>query len=473
VQQAEKKEDSQRVEQNLLVMHNDLTALSLTGFKASEIDLLSAVCHEMQNQSTNRITITYGRLRELAHFESTSIDRLHDDLVAMDRKLSALEFRRNSDTEYVRFTLFPTFIASNEKQAVTVAVNSDFVYLLNRLTGNFTALELMESASLGSKYSKQIYKQLRRFRSTGKWIVDISDFRAYLDIPKNYRMSEVDCNVINIAIDELSPYFQGLTVSKETRHKLHRRGRPAIDTLVWSWIPQTQKKVVATNTDEQQQSRSKCKKVVSRTNFICPECSEKAIIELKAKDDHIFWKCENCKKTFSTIAEIKGISETPSRTLKIDDTETKSEEVYIPGIEEINQLKNSLSMKSAKTANDTTDEQKNEEHTSKKTVVNPVPVKHDITQCANPMARALDTIIWPYVERNALDYPIIPKGELRKVLGMDKTYSDEDLLTMLKEALSVLVDLGRYDDIQIQVGKYKNGHLKDVLLMPFVKTSQA
>lgn len=468
MQQAEKKEDSPRVEQNLLVMHNDLTALSLTGFKASEIDLLSAVCHEMQNQSTNRITITYGRLRELAHFESTSIDRLHDDLVAMDRKLSALEFRRNSDTEYVRFTLFPTFIASNEKQAVTVAVNSDFVYLLNRLTGNFTALELMESASLGSKYSKQIYKQLRRFRSTGKWIVDISDFRAYLDIPKNYRMSEVDCNVINIAIDELSPYFQGLTVSKETRHKLHRRGRPAIDTLVWSWTPQTQKKVVATNTDEQQRSRSKCKKVVSRTNFICPECSEKAIIELTAKDGHIFWKCENCKKTFSSMAEVKGFSETPSRTLKMDDTETKSEDVYIPGIEEINKLKKSLSMKSAKATDDHADKQKDAEPSSEK-VVNPVPIKHDITKCANPMARALDAIIWPYVERNALDYPIIRKAELRKILLMDKSFSDEDIMTMLKEALGVLVDLGLYSDIQIQVGRYKNGNMKDVLLVPTVK----
>ncbi|MCH3955160.1 MAG: hypothetical protein LKE44_08200 [Eubacterium sp.] len=172
------------------------------------------------------------------------------------------------------------------------------------------------------------------------------------------------------------------------------------------------------------------------------------------------------------MAEVRSFSETPSRALKMDDTEAKSEEVYIP-IEEINQLKKSLGMKSAKTVNDKIDEQKSEEYTSEKKVVNPVLEKHDITKCANPMARTLDAIIWPYVERNALDYPIIPKGELRKVLGMDKSYSDEDLLTMLKEALSVLVDLGWYGDIQIQVGKYKNGRMKDVLLMPFVKTSQA
>ena len=77
------------------------------------------------------------------------------------------------------------------------------------------------------------------------------------------------------------------------------------------------------------------------------------------------------------------------------------------------------------------------------------------------------------MNRKAKSILLIPKGELRKVLGMDKSYSDEDLLTMLKEALSVLVDLGWYGDIQIQVGKYKNGRMKDVLLMPFVKTSQA
>ena len=68
--------------------------------------------------------------------------------------------------------------------------------------------------------------------------------------------------------------------------------------------------------------------------------------------------------TFGSMAEVRGFSETPFRALKMDDTEAKSEEVYIPGIEEINQLKKSLGMKSAKTVNDKIDEQKSEEYTS-------------------------------------------------------------------------------------------------------------
>lgn len=457
-----------------LNIHNDFTGLSLVGFDAIEIDLLSAVCHEMQNQGTTEVTISFEKLIELSQYKGDDNARLFEDLRSMDNKLASLNFRRSTDDTYMRFTLFPTFSLSRTEQQVTVAVNNNFVYLLNELGSQYTAIELMESASLRSRYSKQIYKRLKQYRDTGIWIISVADFRSYLDIPKTYRMTQIEERVIKVALEELSQYFDNLDVKKEVRHKAHHRGRPRYDTLVWHFKPQKNisagKKVAAQQNPD---SNSRNTKRPRKRKMTCPVCGKASVVELTAKDGHNFWKCESCGQTFGSMAEVKGYSKTPSRTLKIDDTETKSEEVYIPGIEEINQLKKSLSMKSAKTANDTTDEQKSEEHTSGKKVVNPVPVKHDITKCANPMARALDAIIWPYVERNALDYPIIPKGELRKVLGMDKSYSDEDLLTMLKEALSVLVDLGWYDDIQIQVGKYKNGHMKDVLLMPFVKTSQA
>jgi ribosomal protein L37AE/L43A len=348
-------------------------------------------------------------------------------------------------------------------------------YFDNNMQKRYT-LVLDEKMDLKSKYSLKLYDYLQRWHYEGECRIEMQDFRKILGIPSKYNSANIDQRVLNEnVIHELSIFFKNLSVEKI--YEKHRRGRPAVAAYVFHFkaekprIPMSEIVNSQESSEVKQAENNKIHKM--RTQTVCPVCGETSVAELTARDGHRFWKCESCKQTFGSMAEVRGYSETPSRTLKMDDTETKSEEVYIPGIEEINQLKKSLSMKSAKTVNDKTDEQKSEEHIPEKKVVNPVPVKHDITQCANPMARALDAIIWPYVERNALDYPIIPKGELRKVLGMDKSYSDEDLLTMLKEALSVLVDLGWYDDIQIQVGNYKNGNLKDVLLMPFVKISQA
>lgn len=441
--------------------HNDMNLQALSGFSSAEMDLLMVLLSRVRDRGESEVTFTFGQLRSLSKYDSRDSKRFIKDIQSTNDKLLTLTCSIELGSKIIGFALFPEYEIDSEKGTLKVKVAQKWTYLVNELiTGNWTRFELAEFAGLNSRYAKALYRQLKQWKFTGDKTFSMEDFKYLLDIPASYQVTNIDKRVLSPCMRELTPYFEDLRVEKT--YKRQRRGRPSVSGYKFTWKPEKRLKKTE-KISEQNQGK------LEQPQWTCPVCGETSVVELTARDGHHFWKCESCEQTFGSIAEVKGYSETPSRTLKIDDTEMKSEEVYIPGVEEINQLKKSLSMKSAKTVNDKTDEQKSEEHTSKKTVVNPVPVKHDITQCANPMARALDAIIWPCVEWNALDYPIIPKGKLRKVLGMDKTYSDEDLLTMLKEALSVLVDLGWYDDIQIRVGKYKNGHLKDVLLMPFVK----
>ena len=361
-----------------LNIHNDFTGLSLVGFDATEIDLLSAVCHEMQNQGTTKVTIGFEKLRELSQYKGHDNDRLFEDLRSMDTKLAALNFKRSTDDTYMRFTLFPTFTLSRTEQQVTVAVNNSFVYLLNELGSQYTALELMESASLRSRYSKQIYKRLKQYRDTGIWIIGVTDFRDYLDVPKTYRMTQIEERVIKVALKELSPYFDNLRVQKEVRHKTHHRGRPKYDTLVWRFKPQksisTEKKAATqqkpdsnsllqnrrrprsvwrrnrTNRQRTQLQTASSEAVKARRT--CQYCGKKAVIELTARSDgHLFWKCESCQKIFKSIAEIKGISETPSRTPQIDHTATKSGDRHILTPQERDTAVRRILNKSSESAN--------------------------------------------------------------------------------------------------------------------------
>lgn len=442
--------------------HNDMNLQALSKFNSAEMDLLMVLLSRVRDRGEREITFTFDQLKVLSKYESVDSERFAKDIKSTNDKLLGLTCSIEMGTKTIGFALFPEYEIDWKQRSLKLKVAQKWTYLVNDLiTGNWTRFELQEFVGLTSRYAKALYRQLKQWKYIGEKTFSMDEFRYLLDIPESYKPLQINYRVLDPCMKELSTCFNNLHVEKTYSRKQHRRGRPSVSGYKFTWTPDKRPKKIEKSSGQNQGK-------IEQSRLTCPKCGEKAVIELQAKDGHHFWKCESCKQTFGSMAEVKGFSETPSRTLKMDDTETKSEGVYIPGIDEINKLKKSLSMKSAKATDDHADKQKDAEPSSEK-VVNPVPIKHDITKCANPMARALDAIIWPYVERNALDYPIIRKAELRKILLMDKSFSDEDIMTMLKEALGVLVDLGLYSDIQIQVGRYKNGNMKDVLLVPTVK----
>lgn len=184
----------------------------------------------------------------------------------MGDKLFSLNFKVGTDREYEKFVLFPIFRVSEKEQTVTFSVNEKFAYLMNELSGNYTPIELQESSSLKSSYSKGIYKKLRKFRNTGKWIVSIDDFREFLDIPKSFKISNIDVRIIKPALEELRPLFNGLRCEKKYKHE--GRGRPRV--VGYEWTFQKEQKESFDLSVENIAEASGWKK----THFYCPECKE-------------------------------------------------------------------------------------------------------------------------------------------------------------------------------------------------------
>lgn len=210
----------------IVKMHNDLADLSLKGFNPSEIDILMAICYKCQDAG-DTVTLNITDIKSLSDYKAKDEKRFYEDLKKTVHKLNSLNICvGESLREYEQFTLFPKFRVSERKGTVDVKVAEDFQYLLNEFTGNYTRLELQQSVGLSSKYSKQIYKMLRKFKSTGKWIINIDDFRNYLDIPKSFSVSKIDQRIINSSLEELQPLFKGLSVEK--RYKQLGKGRPKV-----------------------------------------------------------------------------------------------------------------------------------------------------------------------------------------------------------------------------------------------------
>lgn len=220
---------------DLLTVHNDLIDLPLKKFNASEIDILHAICYEVREKGVSEVNIKLSKIRELAHYKNKNNEAFIESVKETNRKLLALNFELTSEdkTKTVQFALFPTFETDTVEDNLKVKVNEPFAYILNNLSGNYTALQLKESAGLKSAYAKHVYKKLQEFKGTGKWIVTLEGFKEYLDIPRSYTPHNIDQRVIEPAMLELKPIVEGLKVEKT--YQKAGRGRPRLSGYIWTF----------------------------------------------------------------------------------------------------------------------------------------------------------------------------------------------------------------------------------------------
>jgi len=198
--------------------HNDLSnQIVIKTLNANELNFFMAICAKMRNQETNEILFTFEQLKKLTSWRSNDNKDFIKSLENTNKKLIALNFTLRGNGKIVQFVLFPTFTIDEKSKTLKVRVNQDFSYLLNDLSSNFTRFELENFTTLTSKYSKYLYKELMKFKSTGHLVMLIEDFREKLDIPKKYRMTHINEKVLKPIEKELSQVFQKFEIKKMKR----------------------------------------------------------------------------------------------------------------------------------------------------------------------------------------------------------------------------------------------------------------
>ncbi len=171
----------------------------------------------MRNQETNGVVFTFEQLKNLSNWQRNDNNDFVESLENTNKKLIALNFRYEDEKKIIHFFLFPTFEIDKEVKILKVSVNERFSYLLNGLSNNFTRFELENFTTLQSKYSKILYKELMRYKSTGYVIFKTEEFREKLDIPPKYRMTHINQKVLSPSKEELSKVFQKFEIKKIKR----------------------------------------------------------------------------------------------------------------------------------------------------------------------------------------------------------------------------------------------------------------
>ncbi|UBH09794.1 replication initiation protein [Macrococcus armenti] len=196
------------------VYKNEMNLVPLKNFTSAEIDLFFAICTKLKNEGTKKVKYNFSELKTLSDYYSRSLTRFIHDLEKVYDKMLRLTYTNRNEKVIQKFVLFTTYKIDIDNEYLEISVNPELEYILNNLTGNFTKFELQELTQLKSSHSKNMFRLLKQFKSTGYYKVGIDEFRERLDIPQSYRMSDIDKKVFKYIRDELPSIFINLQINK-------------------------------------------------------------------------------------------------------------------------------------------------------------------------------------------------------------------------------------------------------------------
>lgn len=209
---------------------NYMNTISFKRFKSVEFDLLMTLCSKLRDKDTNVAIFSFSELKKISGDTKHSNKEYINSLKSMNRKLMEIICEIEIDGKTIMFVLFPTFEIDSINQTLTICVNERFKFILNELTKNFTRFDLKEFIELESKYSKTLYRLLKQFKTTGRYEINVDDFKEKMDSPKAYTNKQFMQNVINPALEELKRKncFQNLVCNVKYANK---RGKPVMGYL--------------------------------------------------------------------------------------------------------------------------------------------------------------------------------------------------------------------------------------------------
>lgn len=193
---------------------NELNMIPLKDFTPIEIDLFFSICTRMRDKGTQKVEHSFEELKALSEYRKhTTIEDFADRLQVVYQKMQTLTYKRTENKRRENFVLFPYFVIDEKEQYVEISINQDLIHILNDLTGNFTRFELKEFTGIQSAYSKNAFRLLKQFKSTGIYRVSLDDFKELLDIPYT-RMCDIDSRVLKPIQRDLSDSFNNLEIKK-------------------------------------------------------------------------------------------------------------------------------------------------------------------------------------------------------------------------------------------------------------------
>lgn len=236
---------------------NELHELKFNSMNEAQQNVFFTLLQQFRNTNGDTLKLDFNKVFELAQIANSSSYR--KEILDKLGKLQEFKFRYqiNELGDLRQDVIFPSIETDSKNKILKIRVSQGFKerYINSPLKG-WTRYELAEFVGLSGTYTKTIYRYLKQFKSRGRWRIRYDDFKELLGIPESYRARDIDKQILQPALKDLSAErnlfdqrrtpFEKLVVNK------HKKGRE-IETLEFCFMPQP---VSELDKDERQHERN-------------------------------------------------------------------------------------------------------------------------------------------------------------------------------------------------------------------------
>lgn len=200
----------------ILKYHNDINKLKLGIFTEKETNIFFTLLLKARDAQIdeNIINISFSELKELSNGDKNN-SRFIKSILSLNSKLKSLN--QTIETKpgvFNTFSLFGDITTDTNKETIEIPIDDKFKYLVHNFMGNFTIIDFKLLVSLKGNYLKTLYRLLKQWDTKQERTFEIENFREILEIPKSYKMYNIDQKILKPALKELSKYFENLKIEK-------------------------------------------------------------------------------------------------------------------------------------------------------------------------------------------------------------------------------------------------------------------
>ncbi|MFP6078075.1 replication initiation protein [Helicobacter pylori] len=241
-----------------ITYHNNANKVNLGKLSEREANLLFAIFQRLKDQGNTLIRFEPQDLKRMIMVKSNLTNRqLLQILKNLLDNIGGANFwiiREHVENgeiyeDHTSYMLFKQFDIRIHKPTQTIEyleiqLNDSYQYLLNNLGmgGQYTSFKLLEFQRVRGKYAKTLYRLLKQYKSTGILSVEWSQFRELLDIPKDYKMENIDQKVLTPSLKELRKIYPFEHLSYKKERKSHDRRKVTHIDFYFEQLPQGETK---------------------------------------------------------------------------------------------------------------------------------------------------------------------------------------------------------------------------------------
>lgn len=203
---------------SLVIYHNKFNMVPLLDFTPLEHNLLFSIFRDMKYDGDNMFYWSLDEIKKMVSSKNLTNEELVRLVESLKTKFFNCHFTiilPRSD-EFIHIFSYMKFVYDNDDKTkikgLEIKIADYALDVFKNLKKGFTSFSINIFKELRSSYSKNLFRFLSQYSSTGKYKVDYNEIRNLLDVPKYYDYRYFNFKILQPTIKELSNTFKDLKI---------------------------------------------------------------------------------------------------------------------------------------------------------------------------------------------------------------------------------------------------------------------